>query len=409
MRKLGELCAFALQGIFDLQRILENAVFIPLRQWNQWGQLKGQLKAYSPVFDTLIPATNRSLNLITSTMRFILSNLNDYSTKLRKLFADVTAASTFTAEDFQRFQEDIEYSKQDISFFCDRIEVKAARVTPLLEKIEHFEEQLSRQQNLLGNIHNELFLNPPEKIRWVSDPGKCEFSGRNQAAHIIITSTRIILLSCHERRIILEFEPNDIEEIIIRRKLLGRKRCLIKTDKINIKFSKTSSDLHILKKRLENGLDDRTTEDSRSSQDFFDPDWFVDRYHEKIRILLKLTPGDTGRWKAVLVDALRKVSTYVKRKKHDLAVIKRTYQRTLYELVKADNSAHLAGYENRLQEIDEELAELGGLHDILTDAFSQIDNEIAKLDDVEKDELLNDNSHFEYQSENYAESDEETF
>ncbi|MHA2500941.1 MAG: hypothetical protein ACXAEL_15330 [Candidatus Hodarchaeales archaeon] len=408
MRKLGELCAFALQGIFELQRILENAVFIPLRQWNKWVQLKGQLKAYSPVFDTLIPATNRSLNLITSTMRFILSNLNDYSTKLRKLFSDVTAASSFTAEDFQRFQEDIEYSKQDISFFCERIEVKAARVTPLLEKIGEFEEQLSRQQNLLGNIHNEFFLNPPEKIRWVSDPGKCEFSGRSQTAHIVITSNRIILLSCHERRIILEFEPNDLEEIIIRRSLLGRKRCLIKTDKISIRFSKTSSNLRILKKRLENGLDDRKTEESRASQDFFDPNWFVDRYHEKIRLLLKLTPGDTGRWKTVLVDALRKVSSYVKTRKHDLTVIKRTYQRTLYELVKADNSPHLAGYENRLQEIDEELAELGGLQHILTDAFSQMDNEIAKLDEAEKEEWMNDNSPFGYQSENYVESDEET-
>jgi hypothetical protein len=251
-------------------------------------------------------------------------------------------------------------------------------------------------------------LNPPEKIRWVSDPGKCEFSGRSQTAHIVITSNRIILLSCHERRIILEFEPNDLEEIIIRRSLLGRKRCLIKTDKISIRFSKTSSNLRILKKRLENGLDDRKTEESRASQDFFDPNWFVDRYHEKIRLLLKLTPGDTGRWKTVLVDALRKVSSYVKTRKHDLTVIKRTYQRTLYELVKADNSPHLAGYENRLQEIDEELAELGGLQDILTDAFSQMDNEIAKLDEAEKEEWMNDNSPFGYQSENYVESDEET-
>ncbi|MFQ5976673.1 MAG: hypothetical protein ACE5OZ_00925 [Candidatus Heimdallarchaeota archaeon] len=388
LREVGELSAYALQGIFDLQRVLENAVFVPLRQYKQWAYTKEQLTAYSPIFEVQIPEGNRSLNHITSTMRFVLNNLNDYSTRLRKLFIDVTATSRFSPEDFQRFQEDLEFTNQDISFFCERIEDKALRATPLLEKMQGFVELLSRQQELLGNVHNDHILNPQEKIRWVSDVGRCEINGRTHSAHVVVTSARFMIISHYERSLILEISPDNLEGIVIRRSLLGRKKCLIRTKQIEIKFLKTSTDLQTLKRQLETGSYNRTDEAGGKPQDFFDPSWFADRYHEKIRALLKLAPGDTGRWKALLIDALRKVSTYVKTRTHDLRVIKRTYQRTLHELVKAENSAHLAGYENRLQEIDEELAELEYLQDILSNAFSQIDTEFFQLDETEKDDWL---------------------
>ncbi|MFX0113085.1 MAG: hypothetical protein ACFFB3_00910, partial [Candidatus Hodarchaeota archaeon] len=300
LRKVGELSAYALQGIFDLQRTLESAVFIPLRQYNQWTQLKKDLSAYSPIFEVQTPESSKSLSHITSAMRFVLSNLNDYSTKLRKLFMDVTAASNFAPEDFQRFQEDLEFTNQDISFFCERIEDKASRVTPLLDALQEFAEELLKQQDLLGNIHNELFLNPPEKICWVSDVGKCEVNGRSFSAHIVVTTTRIIVLSCGERNVILEITSSELEEIVIRRNLIGKKKCFIKTNRSEIKFSKTTTDLGVLKRQLEASTHEKTNEGAISSQGFFESSWLADRYHEKIRILLKLTPGDTGRWKTVL-------------------------------------------------------------------------------------------------------------
>ncbi len=386
LRKMSELSAYALQGVFDLQRLLEKSVFSPLKQYNIWMQHKNQMKAYSLIFETEITELDRSLTFIIANMRFVLSNLKDYSTKLRKLFVDITTSSGFSVDQFKKFQEDLEYTNQDITFFLARIEDKSSRITPLLEEISMFEMKLHSYQEILGNAHNEIFVDRSERVRWISDIGQCEIHGKLLRAYILTTNYRILVFSRNESYILTEFKPEDIEDIKVSRSLMGRRKCRIRASDCTIQFSKTRTDYKILKKQLLNRIPVKV--DIEPSQEFFDPAYFTERYHERIRLLLKLTPGDTGRWKAVLIEALNKVSNFVNSRTHDLSVVKRTYQRTLHELLKVENSNHFAVYENRLQEIDEELAELGFLNDILNDAFSQMDTEIDSVEESETESWI---------------------
>jgi len=253
--------------------------------------------------------------------------------------------------------------------------------------MQEFAEMLSSQQEILGNAHNQLLLEHTERIRWISKVGRWSVRGRNYSAHVVVTSNRIVVISHYERNIIFEIHPNELEEIKLSRNLLGRKRCLIRTHQDEYTFARTATKLEVLKKQLESSIYGIVEKGDNKSGDFFDSSWYADRFHERIRSLLKLTSVDTGRWKAAVVDALRKVSTFVKTRMHDLTLIKRTYQRTLYELAKVETSA-VSWYENRLQEIDEKLAELGYLQDVLTDAFSQIETEVEVPDETEKDEWI---------------------